>query len=111
MVARGDLGVETSVEVVPVYQKTNHRKSRQRGKDGNHGDANAAVDGDQSSADSRRSFRRCQRVWDGTDASMLSNETASGSYPVAAVETMCRIIESAEAGKGPESGSDYEMGR
>jgi len=33
---------------------------------------------------------------------MLSNETASGLYPVPAVETMCRIIESAEAGRGPE---------
>jgi pyruvate kinase len=42
-------------------------------------------------------------VWDGTDALMLSNETASGLYPVAAVETMCRIIESAEAGKEPEA--------
>ena len=41
-------------------------------------------------------------VWDGTDALMLSNETASGLYPVPAVETMSRIIESAEAGRGPE---------
>src|SRR4030095_12401576 len=43
-------------------------------------------------------------VWDGTDALMLSNETASGEYPVAAVETMCRIIESAESGR--ESSND-----
>jgi pyruvate kinase len=42
-------------------------------------------------------------VWDGTDAVMLSNETASGLYPVSAVETMCRIIESAEAGREPEA--------
>jgi pyruvate kinase len=42
-------------------------------------------------------------VWDGTDALMLSNETATGQYPVPAVETMCRIIESAESGKNPES--------
>jgi pyruvate kinase len=41
-------------------------------------------------------------VWDGTDALMLSNETASGLYPIPAVETMCRIIESAESGRGPE---------
>jgi len=38
-------------------------------------------------------------VWDGTDALMLSNETASGQYPVPSVETMCRIIESAESGR------------
>jgi pyruvate kinase len=38
-------------------------------------------------------------VWDGTDALMLSNETASGQYPVPAVETMCRIIESAESAR------------
>jgi pyruvate kinase len=42
-------------------------------------------------------------VWDGTDALMLSNETAMGLYPVAAVETMARIIESAESGKAPET--------
>jgi pyruvate kinase len=42
-------------------------------------------------------------VWDGTDALMLSNETATGLYPVPAVETMCRIIESAESGKHPSS--------
>jgi pyruvate kinase len=41
-------------------------------------------------------------VWDGTDTLMLSNETAMGEYPVSAVETMARIIESAESGKEPE---------
>jgi len=38
-------------------------------------------------------------VWDGTDALMLSGETATGAYPVAAVATMARIIESAEIGR------------
>ena len=41
-------------------------------------------------------------VWDGTDALMLSNETASGQYPVTAVETMGRIIQSAESGREPD---------
>ena len=90
MVARGDLGVETSVELVPVYQKRIIHKALQ------------------SMVTSPRPTRAeasdvANAVWDGTDALMLSNETASGLYPVAAVETMCRIIESAETGKEPEA--------
>ena len=42
-------------------------------------------------------------VWDGTDAVMLSAETATGKYPVLAVATMARIIESAEDGKPTHS--------
>jgi pyruvate kinase len=42
-------------------------------------------------------------VWDGSDALMLSNETAMGEFPVAAVATMARIIESAESGRRPDS--------
>jgi pyruvate kinase len=38
-------------------------------------------------------------VWDGSDCVMLSNETATGAYPVPAVATMARIIESAESSK------------
>src|SRR6185503_13110795 len=38
-------------------------------------------------------------VWDGTDRVMLSNETAAGDYPVEAVATMSRIIQSAETGR------------
>jgi pyruvate kinase len=101
MVARGDLGVETSVELVPVYQKRIIEKAVNAGKM-----VITATQMLQSMVSNPRPTRAeasdvANAVWDGTDALMLSNETASGLYPVPAVETMCRIIESAEAGREP----------
>jgi pyruvate kinase len=103
MVARGDLGVETSVELVPVYQKRIIQKAVAAGKM-----VITATQMLQSMVNSPRPTRAeasdvANAVWDGTDALMLSNETASGLYPVRAVETMCRIIESAETGKEAET--------
>jgi pyruvate kinase len=98
MVARGDLGVETSVELVPVYQKRIIEKAINSGKM-----VITATQMLQSMVANPRPTRAeasdvANAVWDGTDALMLSNETASGLYPIQAVETMCRIIETAESG-------------
>jgi pyruvate kinase len=96
MVARGDLGVETSVELVPVYQKRIIELAV-----ANDRFVITATQMLQSMIDSPFPTRAeasdvANAVWDGTDAVMLSAETASGRYPVEAIETMERIINAAE---------------
>ncbi|MBK9155897.1 MAG: pyruvate kinase [Chloracidobacterium sp.] len=99
MVARGDLGVETSVELVPIYQKQIIEKAIANDKF-----VITATQMLQSMIDSPSPTRAeasdiANAVWDGSDAVMLSAETATGSYPLEAIGTMARIIEAAETVK------------
>lgn len=99
MVARGDLGVETSAELVPVYQKQIIEKAVM-----NDRFVITATQMLQSMIENPRPTRAeasdvANAVWDGTDAVMLSAETAAGSYPVESVATMKRIIDTAETVK------------
>src|SRR3954453_12607135 len=116
MVARGDLGIELPIEEVPLVQKRLLALAGRRAKP-----TITATQMLESMVHSTRPTRAevadvANAIFDGTDAVMLSQETAVGRNPVAAVEMMASIAETVErdlpygrwlAERGPQANNQY----
>jgi pyruvate kinase len=116
MIARGDLGIELPIEEVPLVQKRLLALAGRRAKP-----TITATQMLESMVHSTRPTRAevadvANAIFDGTDAVMLSQETAVGKHPVLAVEMMASIAETAErelpygrwlAERGPQANNQY----
>lgn len=96
MVARGDLGVEVPMEMLPIYQRMIITKCREAGK--------ICIVATEMLVSMKKSIRPTRAevsdvanaVFNGTDAVMLSDETTIGNYPAETVKIMAAICENAE---------------
>jgi pyruvate kinase len=116
MIARGDLGIELPIEQVPLVQKRILALAGRRAKP-----SITATQMLESMVNSSRPTRAevadvANAIFDGTDAVMLSQETAVGRYPVESVEMMAAIAEATEpelpygrwlGERGPQANNQY----
>ncbi|PIZ32870.1 MAG: pyruvate kinase [Alphaproteobacteria bacterium CG_4_10_14_0_8_um_filter_37_21] len=96
MLARGDLGVEVSLEEVPVIQKKVLQKCKQQGRPAIVATQMLESMIYQSSPTRAETSDVATAIYDGADAVMLSAETATGEYPVESVKIMDKIIKTVE---------------